>query len=496
MRSMSLAGNRVALGLGVTMILAACGASPAVERQIEARNAALSRGSGGAQALPGAAAGTDVAPGAADGSLATNLSPSAAAAGSAGGARTGSSPAQGRTVISGPAGAAVAGPALGPAVSGGAGRALPPAGGNGGATDVGVTAQSIKVGGTFFNGNYLDKYSQVTEQSARAYFRYINDQGGIYGRKIDYLSCDSAGTADGTQGCVRKLVNDDKVFALGSSLDFNIDTVMPFVSQQRVPWVGSSGLYPKEFETPGVFPTQIRGVDVGALIGTFSKQQLGVATVGVSYLNDVAGPECTERVEDIGNRLGFRVVAKVSNQQIEGDLTGKVVEMRSKNPDAVLFCNDPINTIKFIQAAGRTGYKPPKGWVGGFVAADDVPQAVGAAGVGMYGFTAYDFYRSDTPGIRRYRQITEHYYPSTFHHFYEQASYIGAVALVEAITRAGPQLTRARLLDAMRSLTDFDTGMGLRLNFANLRAGKPSGIMLQADANLRWQVSGGRFAAP
>jgi branched-chain amino acid transport system substrate-binding protein len=486
--------QRIALGLAASLALAACGASPAVEREVAARNAALARAaeSGEAPVLAGTSTGAEGATAAPDGS-AGPAAPSGRATASGGGSRTGPLPAQSRTAASGPAGGSALAPA---AAASGPGAVAPPAGGNGGATDVGVTGQTIKIGGTFFNGNYLDKYSQVTEQSARAYFRYINDRGGIYGRKIDYITCDSAGTADGTQGCVRKLVNDDKVFALGSSLDFNIDTVMPFVSQQRVPWVGSSGLYPKEFETPGVFPTQIRGVDVGALIATFSKQQLGVATVGVSFLNDVAGPECTQRVEDMGAVLGFRVVAKVSNQQIEGDLTGKVVEMRSKNPDAVLFCNDPINTIKFIQAAGRTGYKPPKGWVGGFVAADDVPQAVGAAGVGMYGFTAYDFYRSDTPGIRRYRQITEHYYPSTFHHFYEQASYIGAVALVEAITRAGPQLTRAKLVDAIRSLTDFDTGMGLRLNFANLRGGKPSGIMLQADANLRWQVVGGRFAAP
>src|SRR5207247_3178177 len=68
--------------------------------------------------------------------------------------------------------------------------ASPPAGGNGGDTDVGVTATSIKVGGTYFNGNYLDKYSQVTEQAAGAYFRYINDHGGIYGRKIEYHTCD------------------------------------------------------------------------------------------------------------------------------------------------------------------------------------------------------------------------------------------------------------------------------------------------------------------
>jgi hypothetical protein len=81
-----------------------------------------------------------------------------------------------------------------------------PEGGNGGSTDVGVAATEIKIGGAFFNGGFLDKYSRSSEQAAAAYFNLINDNGGIYGRKIKYVTCDTQGSADGTQQCARRLV--------------------------------------------------------------------------------------------------------------------------------------------------------------------------------------------------------------------------------------------------------------------------------------------------
>jgi ABC-type branched-subunit amino acid transport system substrate-binding protein len=466
-----------------------------VERLVAARHAQLAR-SGASQ---DAGLATD---GSANGSSGSDLQalggPSAGtpgatpAAGS--GRRTGSTPTttgSNSATIAGPA-SGVPGATAGPADPAGQSTAAP-AEGNGGATDTGVTSESIKIGATFFNGNYLDKYSQVTEQAVAAYFRYVNDQGGIYGRKIEYLTCDTAGTADGTQGCLRKLANDDKVFAMGPSIDFNLDTVQPFLEKQRLPWIGDPGFYQAEFDSPWMFPTQIAAFDVGALIGKFSKQKLGVATVGVSYLNDVAGPPCTERVRQVGEQLGYRVVATAENNQTQGDLTQQVLTIQAANPDAVLFCNDPINTIKFVQAAGRINYRPPKGWVAGFVAADDVPLAMGSPGVGLYGFTSFDFYGSDLPGVRQFRQITEHYYPSIFHHFYSQAAYVGAMAMVEAIKKAGPNLTRSGLVTALRSFTDFDTTMGLRINFADLKSGTASGIMLQADDKLRWKVVSERF---
>ncbi|MDQ1568055.1 MAG: branched-chain amino acid transport system substrate-binding protein, partial [Actinomycetota bacterium] len=413
----------------------------------------------------------------------------------AGSAVAGSAGAAGRTgTTSGPSAAGAAGPAAGGAASALGGGAAAPAGGNGGATDTGVTATSIKIGGTFFNGGYLDKYSQVAEQAASAYFKYVNDHGGVFGRKIEFVPCDTAGTADGTQGCLRKLANDDKVFAMGPSLDFNLDTVPTFLADKKLPWVGSSGLYPEEHKSPFMFPSQIPGADVGVHIASFAKKTLGAATVGVSYLTDGAGPSCTESIKNAADRLGYKVVVTVENSQTQGDMTQQVLKVKQANPDTVLFCNDPVNNVKFVQAAGRVGYKPPKGWVGGFVAVEDVPKSMGAAGVGFYGFSTFDFFAGNSPGVVQYRQITQSYFPSMFHHFYTQAAFVGARALVEAITKAGPQLTRQGLLGALASMTDFDSSMGLHFDFSK-KSNRSSGLMIQADENLRWKQVSERFSA-
>jgi branched-chain amino acid transport system substrate-binding protein len=241
-----------------------------------------------------------------------------------------------------------------------------------------------------------------------------------------------------------------------------------------------------------MFPTQIPGGDVGELIATYSIKTLHVKKIGISLLTDAAGPTCTASVQSIAKKLGVNASATASNGEVETALDSQVSTLRNAGVDSVLFCNDPVNTIKFIQAAQRAGWHPT--FVGGFVAADDVPLAAGSYASGMYGFTAYDFYDATTPGIQQYRQITQYYYPNTFHHFYEQAAYIGAEAIVAALRKVGADLTRTAFVAALRSMTDFDTGMGLHLNFSSLGSSVPSGLMLRADSSLAWHVVTGRFA--
>jgi branched-chain amino acid transport system substrate-binding protein len=370
--------------------------------------------------------------------------------------------------------------------------AAAPAGGNGGATDIGVSETAIKIGATFFNGGFLDKYSQVSQNAASAYFNYINSQGGVCGRKIAYSPCDTAGTADGTTGCLSKLADQDKVFMMGPSLDFNLDIVQKTLEDHKLPWVGSSGLYDQEFTSPWMYPTQIPGGSVGALIASHAVSVLHVKKIGVSQLRNGAGPSCTGRLKSTAEALGATVPAVALNSDVETSLDSQVAALKNAGVDAVLFCNDPVNTVKFIQAAQRTGWHPV--FFGGFVAADDVPKAAGAYGKGMYGLTMFDFYNSDTPGLREYKKITEFYYPNTFHHFYEQAAYAGAAAIVAVLKAIGPKVTRTDFIKQLKTMKAFDIGLGLKLDFSNLKNAVPSGIILKADDNLAWQIESKRFS--
>lgn len=363
----------------------------------------------------------------------------------------------------------------------------------GGATDIGVTSDSIRIGSTFFNGGFLDKYSQASEQAVRAYVNLVNDRGGIHGREIDLVTCDTRGTVDGTQSCVRKLIEQDEVFMLGPSLDFAMGTVTPMVEQHEIPWVGTSGLEDPEFESPYVFPTQMRGGHVGTMMVTFATEELDADSIGVSYLQNGAGPACLEAIEELAGPLGYEVRGTASNGDTESDLSGQVTRIRQEEPDVIVFCNDPVNNIKFMQAASRQNYEPPKGWIGGWVAADDVPQAVGPSAAGMYGLSAYDFYNGDSPGVQRYRQVVHNYYPDAVLHFYAQANFAGAEAMVQALAEVGPNLTRDAVMETLQGMRGHDTGMGRVLDFSDLGGGTPSAVFIRADDNLEWQQHGERW---
>ncbi|HEX3612065.1 MAG TPA: ABC transporter substrate-binding protein [Sporichthyaceae bacterium] len=486
---------RLLAAMTAVSMLSACAASTEVQQAVaqhRAADAARPAAAPAAAAQPGTTA-IDVVPSGSAAAPATGTAGAPAAAAQPGTSTTAAAPgaAAAPAAVAKKGGKQTAAPAAAAPAAAAACAAAAPAAGNGGATDAGVNATTIKIGGTFFNGGYLDKYGKVSENAPRAYFDYINDSGGICGRKIQYVTCDTAGTADGTTGCLTKLANQDQVFIMGPSLDFNLDIVGPTLARDKLPWVGSSGLYSEEFKSPWMFPTQPSGQMVGALITQYTATQLHAKKIGVSYLNDVAGPTCTQRAQQIASQNGASVVKTVSNTEIETSLDSQVAALKNAGVDAVEFCNDPVNTVKFIQAAQRVGWKPT--FVGGFVLADDVPKAAGSNGKGMYGFSFFDFYGSDSPGVKKYRQITEYYYPQTFHHFYEQASYVGAEAIVAALRAVGPHLTRDAFVKQMRSMTNFDSGLGLKLNFANLAGDAVSGEMFQADDNLAWKQVSQRF---
>jgi branched-chain amino acid transport system substrate-binding protein len=456
--------TRLVAALGAAALATtACGASEQMRLEVAARGAQGGAVGGvtdsGALGAPGAASGGEEA---VDGGASFDATtPEGASAGDDGSSTAGAS---GDSGAAGTSEAAASG-------SGGTAAAPPPApkSGNGGSTDIGVTATEIKIGGSFFNGGFLDKYSRSSEQAAAAYFNLINDNGGVFGRKIKFVTCDTQGSADGTQQCARRLVEQDKVFILGPTLDFNMDTVTGYVNSKKIPWVGTSGLYDAEFDSPWVFPTQLRGGFVGNVMTTFVAKDLKKKRVAISQLRNGAGPACTKQVKGVASKLGLTVTYVAENNDTESDLTDRVIATRNTNPDVVLFCNDPVNNIKFQQAAARQGWKPL--FIQGFGTADDVPQAIGSSAEGMYGFTPYDHYDVKTQAMEEYRKVTRFYYPNTFPFSFGVASWSGAQAVVQALTKAGPDLNRQSFMGALQGMKKFDVGLGLSFDFSN-----PNGV--------------------
>jgi branched-chain amino acid transport system substrate-binding protein len=461
------------------------------------------------------------ASGAAAGSVTAVSGPAALSSGGAGSGRaagtTGSGPASvaGSSRVAagsaGATGAGVGGPsAVTAAAAGNSGAAGPGgssagAGGpvaglpNGGATDIGVTADKILVGGVFFHESYLDRYSRVSEHAVRAYFNDINRAGGIYGRKIDYVGCIDGGDSSRARACFKDLAENKKVFMFGPTFSWSTGTIQEYIKAQKIPFVGSFGLYLEEYANDNLysFPTQVPVYQIARLFGKFLIEQVKPKSVGISYLNIEAAQECMKGLDEYLSKAGVQVVAKVSNEFDEPDLTPQVLKMRQANPDIVAFCNDPVNNAKFVGVAARSQrYKPPMGWIGGWPTVPEFGKIVGDWGIGHYGFSSVCYHEAPEcdadPDVRLFKDQMARYYPGEMDrmHYYGQNLWCGAKMIVEGLKMAGPNLTRVGFLNALDSGKFYGWGcQGMQLAFkAGLRGGSRVGQMLQLDDKLHWRL--------
>lgn len=372
--------------------------------------------------------------------------------------------------------------------------------GNGGATDIGVTATEIKIGGVWFHESYLDKYSRVVAQAVQAYFSEVNKAGGIHGRKIVYKSCSDGGDATRSVGCFKQLVEQDKVFMLGPSASWYTGSIQEQVKTWKIPFVGSFGLYLEEFENDNKysFPAQVPVYEIARLMGKFIVEEVKPKTVAISYLNIKAAQECMAGVEKYLKDANIPVVAKASNEFDEASMDAQVIAIRKENPELVIFCNDPVNNAKFVGvAAANQGYRPPKGWIGGWPTVPDFTGLVGNNGVGHYGFSSVCYHEAAKcdadPDVKLFKSQLAKYYPGSMNkmHYYGQNLWCGSKMIVEALQAAGPNLTRSKFLEVMDS-GKFNGWKCQGMEFfykAGSRSGSRSGMMMRIDPGLKWVIA-------
>jgi branched-chain amino acid transport system substrate-binding protein len=300
------------------------------------------------------------------------------------------------------------------------------------------------------------------KEGCDAYFRSVNDAGGVNGRKIEWIVENDSYNPQQTAAVVRKLVDRDGVFALVSTLGTVTNlAVLPFLAQRGVPIVNPAGGHmllnkPTDRNVFGILPLSS---EIGESMTDFAVIRLGARRVAIFFQNDQFGKDQRDGAVEALKKHGLSSVGEASYVPSDVDISAQVVALKQTNPDAVVLGIIPKHAALFVKEAQRLGWKPKV--VGHNTVADpvvlDLAGAEALEGVFVNLMTAVD--SMDTPAVKKANEVLAKYYPQTKPGYYPYLGMAGGIIIVEAMKRAGSDLTRARLIGSLESLGHYEPGV-------------------------------------
>jgi len=325
----------------------------------------------------------------------------------------------------------------------------------------GVTRDKIVLGSFLPLQSGLAAGATQMKEGTEAYFRYINDQGGVHGRRIEWIVENDSYNPQQTVAVVKKLVDRDEVFAIVSTLGTVTNlAVLPFLKQRGVPIINPAGGHldlnkPKDKNVFGILPLSS---EIGESMADYALGKLGAKRVAIFFQNDQFGKDQRDGAVEYLKKKGMTPVAEASYVPSDVDVSAQVVALRQANPDAVILGVIPKHGSLFMIEAQKLGWKPKV--VGHNTMAD--PVVVDLAGGALEGIyvnlmTAVD--TMDRPQVKLANEILARYSPKTKPGYYPYLGMAGAVVFVEGARKAGKDLTRAKLIKALEDSKRIETGL-------------------------------------
>jgi branched-chain amino acid transport system substrate-binding protein len=350
--------------------------------------------------------------------------------------------------------------------------------------EVGVTKDTIKIGmfapmtgGASIFGRY--------SIGVQAYYKMINDQGGIHGRKIQVFLEDSACNPATTVAAVKRLVSQDEVFAVhGGVCTADVMAVKKDLERQNVPFMnlGAAGSTITNPLAHNLFSPLPNTMVVGQTLVNFAMSRPNTKRVAViSHPDDWGRSQLDPATTLLKSKYKLEFVENVTMERGATDLTPQILKLRGAKPDIVLAFLYPTETAIFIRAAHKYGLDTPL--LGCFGAPyDDTVRRVDdpAATKKLFIFHALGEDPKSMALKKWVDMIHKYDSPTADTGEYSLTGIGGAQVVVEALKKAGPDLTRQKFIDALNSIKDFQTHLlSDPIGFAaNDHAGVKSGSMV------------------
>lgn len=324
----------------------------------------------------------------------------------------------------------------------------------------GVHARTVLVGQSApLTGSNAELGTDIRD-GALAYFRKVNDAGGVHGRKIELVSLDDANQVPRAEENSKKLVEELRVFALFGYASATLSRpALPVVAKHQVPFLGPfTGADPMRVFNKHVYNMRASYADeLEMIVEHFAP--LGVKRFSIVHYDDVIGRENFTAVERALKKRNLTPVSVASfKDRAKPDIAAGLAEVAKGSPDVVILTTLYKASADFVKLARRSGV-PAQFVSNSFPGASPLANELGSDGVGVIVATVVP-----PPGrralavVKEYQDAMEKLLGKKAYSFTSLESYIGAKVFAEALKRAGPRPTREAFEQALDGMGNFDTG--------------------------------------
>jgi branched-chain amino acid transport system substrate-binding protein len=367
--------------------------------------------------------------------------------------------------------------------------------------DPGATDREIKIGNFVPYSGPASSYA-VLGKTIAAYFNKINDDGGINGRRIKFISYDDAYSPPKAVEQARKLVESDEVLFLFYSLGTPSNSaIQKYMNGKKVPqlFVASGATKwndPKHFPWTMGWAPSYQGE--GHIFAQYLLEHHPNGKIGILYQNDDYGKDYVKGLTD-ALRGRMPIIAAYPYETADPTVDSQIVALKASGTDVFYDVTTPKFASQAIKKVSEIGWKPVhllnsiSRSIGGVIRPVGFDNAQGILTAG-YSKDATDPAWADDPEFKRWSEFMDKYYPDGDRsNSSTVVGYAVTETVVQVLKQCGDELTREDIMKQAANLKDLRVGMllpGITINtgpndFAPLKQ-----MQMMRFSGERWELFG------
>ena len=368
--------------------------------------------------------------------------------------------------------------------------------------DTGASDTEIKIGNIMPYSGPASAYGVIGKTEA-AYFKMINAQGGIHGRKITFISYDDGYSPAKTVEQARKLVESDEVLLVFNSLGTSTNTaIQKYMNEKKVPQLfvasgASRWNNPKEF--PWTIGWQPSYQDEAHIYAKYIIREKPNAKVAVFYQNDDFGKDYLKGLKHAFGDKAAMIVAEESYETSEPTIDDHIVKLKAAGADTFISIATPKFAAQAIKKAAEIAWTPLQIVANVSASVGGVMQPAGFENSQGILSAAYlkdgaDPQWNNEPGMQKFLAFLKQDYPEGNRLDGATAfGYGAAQTMMKVLDMCGDDLTRANVMKQAASLKDFtaDTLLpGITINTSATDFAPIKQLRLMRFKGDKWELFG------